>query len=247
MYFGTRKSWLARVGVASTLLAFLSLDAVSRPNPAFAEAKKKNAKASSSKSTPKKESAAKGDSVATASESAAPKSIEPTSTKVPPSNEKSGDKNGGSSGNALKDALGGKSSSGSAPLYIKSDTLSLDSKGRVFTYRNNVQVQRDDLLITADTVEGRYDDSNQIQNVLATGNVVITKGDGLKATSNRAIYFVPQAKIELTEAPELYRGGNALAADKVTIFVNEDRSEAEGNVRVKVLKDAAGAQNPAGG
>lgn len=144
-----------------------------------------------------------------------------------------------STGNSLKDALGGKSSGGNdAPLFIKSDTLSLDSKGRIFTYKNNVQVQRDDLLITADTVEGRYDDSNQIKTVLASGNVVITKGDGLKATSNRAVYFVPEARIELTEAPELYRGGNALAADKVTIFVNEDRSEAEGNVRVKVLKDA---------
>lgn len=148
---------------------------------------------------------------------------------------------------SLKDSLGQKGGSKDAPLYIKSDTLSLDSKGRVFTYRKNVEVKREDLTITADLVEGRYDDANKIQTLLATGNVVITRGEGLKATANRAKYFVPAARIELTEAPELYRNGNALAADKVTVFVNEDRSEAEGNVRVKVLKDSPTSQAMGGG
>ena len=164
-----------------------------------------------------------------------------------PEGKKPGEGSGKSGLASLKDALGTKGGgSKDAPLFIKSETLSLDSKGRIFTYRKNVQVQRDDLLITSDTMEGNYDEGNHIKTLLATGNVVITKGESLKAVSNRAIYYVPEAKIILTEAPELYRNGNALAADKVTIFVNEDRSEAEGNVRVKVLKDAQTGV-PAGG
>lgn len=137
---------------------------------------------------------------------------------------------------SLKDVMGAGSSTPDMPLYIKSDSLALDSKGRVFTYTGNVQVVRDDLTITADSVEGRYDEQSRLQTIIARSNVVITKGESMKATANRAHYKVGSAVIELTENPELYRAGNALAADKVTMYINEDRSEAEGNVRMKVVK-----------
>jgi len=125
---------------------------------------------------------------------------------------------------------------GGGPLFIKSDTLELNSKSRVFVYKGNVEVVRDDVTITSNIVEGQYDSQNRLQTIIAKGNVVITKGESMKSTANRAVYNVPAANIVLTEGPELYRDGNALAADKVTMFINEDRSEAEGNVRVKVVK-----------
>lgn len=127
------------------------------------------------------------------------------------------------------------------PLYIKSDSLELNSKSRVFLYKGNVELVRDDVTITANNVEGKYNAENQLETILCRGNVVITKGEGMRATSNRALYNVRAATVELTEAPELYREGNALSADKVTIFIDEDRSEAEGNVRVKVIKPSEGA------
>lgn len=135
----------------------------------------------------------------------------------------------------LKNVLGDSKGEG-GPVLIKSDSLNLNAKDRLFIYQGNVEVVRDDLTITAQTVEGRYDDQNRIKTILCKTNVVITKGDGLRATSNRALYKVDAAKIELTENPEVINKGNALAADKITVFIDEDRSEAEGNVRVKVLK-----------
>lgn len=146
-------------------------------------------------------------------------------------------KKDGTSG--LKSALG--NSGNNEPVLIKSDTLNLDSKQRVFTYRGNVHVTKGDLLITTDILVGRYSDTQELENILCRGNVVVTRGPDMRATSNRAFYNVKSAKIELTEEPELNRGGNVLAADKIIVFVNEDRSEAEGNVRVKVVKsDEAG-------
>lgn len=144
-------------------------------------------------------------------------------------------KDPGAKSGGLKNVLG-DSKGEEGPVLIKSDTLSLNAKDRVFVYQGNVEVVRDDLTITAQTVEGRYDDQNRIKTILCKTNVVITKGDGLRATSNRALYKVDNATIELTENPEVINKGNALAADKVTVFIDEDRSEAEGNVRVKVLK-----------
>lgn len=123
-----------------------------------------------------------------------------------------------------------------APLYVKSDSLRLNAKKRVFTYDGNVEIVRGDLRITCDSMIGTYDEDNQLKTVLCRGNVVITQGEDMRASSNRAMYTVKAAIIELTEGPELARGGNALSADKITMFVDEDRSEAEGNVRVKVIK-----------
>jgi lipopolysaccharide export system protein LptA len=122
------------------------------------------------------------------------------------------------------------------PVYIKSDTLTLDSKSRVFTYEDNVEVVRGEVSITSDRVIGTYDENNQLQKVVCEDNVVVTKGQTLRASANRAVYTLSKKTIELTEAPELARDANVLFADKITIYVEEDRSEAEGNVRVKVIK-----------
>lgn len=139
-------------------------------------------------------------------------------------------------GGGLKQMMGTEASGKGGPLYIKSDSLELNSKDRIFTYRGNVEMVRDDVTITAHSVEGRYDTENRLETVLCVGNVVITKGESMKATSDRGLYKVAVGVVELTEGPELYREGNVLAADKITVFLNEDRSEAEGNVRVKVIK-----------
>lgn len=145
---------------------------------------------------------------------------------------------GNSASSGLKDQIGFGSNQGDskAPIFIKSDKLDLDSKGRVFTYRGRVEVVKDDLVITSDEMVGTYDEQNKIQKMVCTENVVITRGDRVRATANRAVYRVADATIELTEGPEVIQHGNALAADRIIMYVDEDRSEAEGNVQVKVVK-----------
>jgi lipopolysaccharide transport protein LptA len=103
-----------------------------------------------------------------------------------------------------------------------------------------VEILRADVKITADAVIGRYDANNRLQTIVCEDNVVVTRGEDLRASSDRAVYHVPTATIVLTEGPELARGGNVLSADKITVFVNEDKSEAEGNVRVKVIQEGEG-------
>jgi lipopolysaccharide transport protein LptA len=141
----------------------------------------------------------------------------------------------------LKESVAGDSASNNLPILIKSDSLNLDSQGRKFTYRSNVEITKGDLLITADLVNGSYDEGGQIEKIICEKNVVITRGETLRATSNRADYDVKGSKIVLTEGPEINDKGNILDADKVTIFVDEDRSKAEGNVRVKVIRSDSGA------
>ncbi len=134
----------------------------------------------------------------------------------------------------LKESL--KSTDNNAPLLINSDNLDLDTTSRIFTYSGNVKLTKGDMKINSDKLIGKYDSKNQIELVTCDDNVVITKGNNLKANSEHAVYRVKQSTIELTEAPELLKDGSLLSADKITIFVDQDKSKAEGNVRVKVIQ-----------
>lgn len=127
----------------------------------------------------------------------------------------------------------------SQPIYIKSDSLEVDSKKGVFRYIGNVEMIQGDLQITSEVLSGIYGGkekkTQEIEKIICSGQVVITKGTGMRASSNKAVFKVKEEIVELTEAPELYRDGNILSADILRIFIAKDTSEAEGNVRVKVV------------
>lgn len=123
------------------------------------------------------------------------------------------------------------------PTYIKSDNLVLHSAERVFVYTGNVEVKQGDMTLTSLELEGVYDEKNQIKTLVAKNNVVIVKGEGIRATGEVATYVAGPETLTLTENPELTQEGSVLTADKITIFLNEDRSTAEGQVRVKLVQD----------
>ena len=129
----------------------------------------------------------------------------------------------------------GKSEDRQQPIYIKSDEAQLQAQQREFKYNGNVEVIQCDLLITSNTLVGDYSANNRLKTITCEQNVVITRGEELRATANRAVYNVERSTIELTQGPEVLERGNVLTADKITVFLEEDRSEAEGEVRVKVL------------
>ena len=124
---------------------------------------------------------------------------------------------------------------GKLPTNISSDTLTLNAKTRVFVYKGNVIVTQGDMTLTSKVVEGTYSDKNEIQKILAKGDVVITKQD-IKATSQLATYDAVSSIVTLTDNPQLQQGESVLIADRIKVYLNEDRSQAEGNVRVTFVK-----------
>lgn len=121
------------------------------------------------------------------------------------------------------------------PTFITSNSLLLKSDQRVFTYTGSVVVKHGDMTLTSDTLEGTYDDQNQIKQLIANSNVVITKGPDIRATSQHALYDKASETVTLTQNPALEQKGSTLEADKVLVFLKENRSTAEGSVRVKLL------------
>ena len=134
----------------------------------------------------------------------------------------------------LQNLVGASKGDKNEPTYISSNSLTLKSQDRVFQYTGNVQVKHGDMTLTADTLDGRYTDKNEIDQLTARKNVVITKADKMHAKCEKAIYDARSKVITLTENPELEQEGNTLMADAIKIFLEENRSVAEGQVRVKV-------------
>lgn len=124
---------------------------------------------------------------------------------------------------------------GKLPTNITSDTLTLNAKSRIFVYKGNVIVTQGDMTLTSKVVEGNYNEQNQIQKIIAKGDVVITKQD-IKATSQLATYDAVSSIVTLTDNPQLQQGESVLIADRIKVYLNEDRSQAEGNVRVTFVK-----------
>jgi len=122
------------------------------------------------------------------------------------------------------------------PVYIKSKRLEVDGIKRVFHYKGAVEIIRGDIQITAEKVTGSYDEKQQLQKIVCEEQVVLTRANGERASANKAVYDIPGEIIRLTEGPELLKGGSILSADLVKIYVAEEKSEAEGNVRVKVIQ-----------
>lgn len=145
--------------------------------------------------------------------------------------------------NSLLDQKAFDNTFGKLPTTITSDSLSINAKQRIFTYKGNVLVTQGDLLMTSKIIEGSYNESNQIQKLVAKGDVVISKQE-IKATSQQAIYDATTAIVTLTDNPQLQQQGTVLIADRIKIFLNENRSQAEGSVRVTVvnINDQGGSE-----
>jgi lipopolysaccharide export system protein LptA len=123
------------------------------------------------------------------------------------------------------------------PTFINSDSLQLDTQKRIFFYRGNVKVIQGDLTLTSEELEGRYNSNNEIEQLIAKRSVNIIKGESINATSNKAVYTASNEVLTLTENPQILQGTSLLTADVVKIYLQENRSEAEGQVRVKMIKD----------
>jgi lipopolysaccharide export system protein LptA len=134
-------------------------------------------------------------------------------------------------GNSLNDKEFGK-----LPTNITSDTLTLNAKTRIFVYKGNVVVTQGDMKLTSKEIEGTYSEQNEIQKIIAKGDVKITKQD-IISTSQRATYDAINSVIVLTDNPQLQQGESVLIADRIKVFLNDNRSLAEGNVRVTVVKN----------
>ncbi len=130
----------------------------------------------------------------------------------------------------------------SQAIRITSDKLeAMDQKGKV-VFSGNVIARRGNLTIYADRLEVYYTSTSskkgkkKLKKIVATGHLKIVQGKR-RATAKKAIYLKPQEKILLIKDATVWDGPNSVTGDRITLFINENRSivESSGKKRVEAV------------
>jgi lipopolysaccharide export system protein LptA len=151
-------------------------------------------------------------------------------------------------------ALGKVATNGTdLPIEITSRKLNMKfGKGSVeATYDGNVKVKQGDVTMSCDRLAIDYDvkdakpgqdarnpklmkDMQTVSNmrsITASGNVKIVQGDRM-AMAGKAVFDNNKRTIELTDNPRLWQGPDRLIGNKIVIYIDENRSEVDSEVRV---------------
>ena len=117
------------------------------------------------------------------------------------------------------------------PINITSDRLEANNKEKTITFIGNVVTKQEDMTIYGDKVVAIYsEESKEIENVITTGNVKITKEDRV-ATCRKAVFNNIDKTVVLTEDPKVWQGKDFISGDKMTFLIEEDKIIVEGSVK----------------
>jgi lipopolysaccharide export system protein LptA len=124
---------------------------------------------------------------------------------------------------------------GSGPVTIHSNKLVADDRAKTITFWGDVKAEREDFTIDCQKLvvylkkenpaaKKEEKGSPHIDRIVATGNVKIIRSTGGTATAQQAVYYQNEEKVVLTGEPVVKQGNDFVAGDRITLFLNEDRS-----------------------
>lgn len=113
------------------------------------------------------------------------------------------------------------------PLEIVADRSEWDLRGRTARFEGNVRVRRASLLLVCAELEVTYADARSLERVVASGEVRVQQGERTGSAA-RAELAAATGQIVLTGEPRLAEGPNALAGDRIVLWLDDDRALCEG-------------------
>lgn len=144
-------------------------------------------------------------------------------------------------GETLKDEI---QKMGPEAMVITSRTLELNDTTGVVTFSGEVRAEKGDFVIECRQMHVYYEGSGgkktseqvetRIHRIVATGDVRIERAQGGVATSQKAVYYQKDEKAVLTGNPVVKQGKDFVEGERITIFLQENRSVVEGGEKGKV-------------
>jgi len=122
-------------------------------------------------------------------------------------------------------------------LEITSDRMRSERGGQKIIFSGNVAITRQGIRITSDILEVyNTPDKKQTQEIVAIGNVRITKGNK-KAQGDRAVYLEHLQKIILTGSPKAiaWEADDIIEGREMIFLINKDRFVVNERVRAKLF------------
>ena len=128
-----------------------------------------------------------------------------------------------------------KSKKSKEPIEITSDRMRSENGGVKIVFSGNVVSYKGDLKITSDIMEiYNTEDKKETDEIVAIGNVVITRGTK-RAIGDRAVYLDKLQKIILTGTPyaTAWEEGNMIEGREMIFLLEKDRFVVNQRVRMK--------------
>lgn len=133
------------------------------------------------------------------------------------------------------------------PINVVSDTLEVDNKAQVATFKGKVRATQGDVVITSDKLlvyydrdekaakpkkddkkpGGLMDGGGKVRQVVALGHVKVVQRDRV-GVGQKATYWAGGRKILLEGQATVWQGKNVVSGEKITVFLDEDRSVVHG-------------------
>jgi len=123
------------------------------------------------------------------------------------------------------------------PLEVTSGRLEADESARKVTFFDKVVARQGDVVIYAEMLAIFYaGEKRDVERIVAEKDVRIVQGDRV-VTGGRAEYDHRTGIIELTGQPKVHQGKDAVSGDKITVYLNEEKSviSSDGGSRVNAL------------
>jgi len=129
-----------------------------------------------------------------------------------------------------------KSKKSKEPIEITSDRMRSENGGVKIVFSGNVVSYQGDLKITSDIMEiYNTEDKKETDEIVAIGNVVITRGTK-RAIGDRAVYLDKLQKIILTGTPHAtaWDEDNMIEGREMIFLLEKDRFVVNQRVRMKI-------------
>ena len=109
-------------------------------------------------------------------------------------------------------------------------------KENLVIFKGDVKAEQKDYTLYAKELYVYYADGKEIKEMIAIGNVRIVQLNKV-ATGEKAVYTRENRTVILTGRPQVKEDCDVVKGDKITIFLDEDKSLVEGgaNNRVKAV------------
>jgi lipopolysaccharide export system protein LptA len=162
---------------------------------------------------------------------ASPPSEPASAAKAAPSAGNDSDSNGnpaGASGQGSSPFAAFDATPSHGPIDINSDSLFLDYKKNQVFYRGHVHAKQADAQLLTDSLEvvtGK--DFHEVQQLLAEGNVRISRGTQW-ATGDHLVVDELKHTAILTGSPVVHDGNDQISGRKITVYLQTGQSVVEG-------------------
>ncbi len=112
-----------------------------------------------------------------------------------------------------------------APIYIKSESMSLDYQNHSVLWTGNVHANQADAQLTSDQLRVNYFDKDfkQMKDMVADGNVRLSQGTRW-ATGKHGVMDQTKRTVTLTGSPVAHDGNDQITGCKITVFLDTSRS-----------------------